>query len=848
MAAAADPQARRRRALLVATGSYSDPGLAGLRAPAGDVDSLAEVLADGSIGQFEVQELVDRPTEEIKRAIEGFFAEARRADLLLLYFSGHGVLSQGRRFYFATASTSLQYLRATAIEDGFVNGVMQESRARSIVLVLDCCHSGAFGKGLTPKSGLTIDVEHRFEGRGRVTLSASTELEYAFEESDPATGINELAPSTPASLFTSCLVDGLRSGEADIDGDGEISVDELYDYVCHRVRERSPHQTPGMAGDVRGDIVIAQSRRRPSLPAELEQAVESSLAGVREGAVTELAALASSAPPALVAVAREALERLARDDSRRVSTAAQAALGREAPTTVIPAAPGIEPPPEEPPPEEPPPEEPPPPGRPRLHGPRGRPPKRVVALAGAGGALAIAGVAAALLLGGGSSDTGPTTPGTAYDFDNDGRQEVVVGAARGFEAGGDESVGIVLWHSGLESTEGLPIRSEDAGVPGPPLRSDRFGAALASGDFDRDGTPDLAIGVPGRDRVAVLYSPSPDNVRTKAITADNMASPPTARSFGFALAAADFNDDGYVDLAVGTPGTPSQRADYEPGSVHIVPGGARGLDDGAARAIAAPEDTSGFGSRLAAGDLDRDGNIDLVVGSLDEPDGPNTGHIAFCLGGPPEGPDSCTVATTTNDIASSALAVGDLNDDGYADVVQGDQGNEDGGEAFPNKAGEVRLWLGGDGGPSGDPIVITQASRGIPGDPEPGDAFGHDVDVGDVDADGMDDIVVGAPEDEEHGTLTVIRGARSGYAKSAAYMLDAPGTDEGHVGGSVALLDLDDDEDNLLDLVVAREAAPSLDEAVIVYMRKGNSFEPGVALSGLNALGTADDSPLRIGR
>ncbi len=838
MAAAADPQARRRRALLIATGSYSDPGLAGLRAPAGDVDSLAEVLADGSIGQFEVQELVDRPTEEIKRAIEGFFAEARRADLLLLYFSGHGVLSQSRRFYFATASTSLQYLRATAVEDGFVNGVMQESRARSIVLVLDCCHSGAFGKGLTPKSGLTIDVEHRFEGRGRVTLSASTELEYAFEEADPATGINELVPSTPASLFTSCLVDGLRSGEADIDGDGEISVDELYDYVCHRVRERSPHQTPGMAGDVRGDIVIAQSRRRPSLPPELEQAAESSLAGVREGAVSELAALASGGPPALVAVVRETLERLARDDSRRVSAAAEAALGREAPTALEPPPPPPDKPPARPSRPEPPP--PPPPPRP--------PRRRIVALAAAAGAVVIAGVAAALLFGGGGdSEGGPTTPGTAYDFDNDGRQEVVVGAARGIEAGGDEAVGIVLWHSGLESTEGLALRSEDAGVPGPPARGDRFGAALASGDFDRDGTPDLAIGVPGRDRIALVYSPSPEDPRTEAITADDMASPPVTRYFGFALAAADFNDDGYVDLAVGTPGTPAQRANYELGSVHIVPGGARGLDAGAARAITAPQDTSGFGSRLAAGDLDRDGNIDLVVGSLNEPDGPNTGHIAFCLGSP-EGPGRCTVANSNTEIAGSALAVGDLNRDGYADVVQGDQGNEDGGEAFPNKAGEVRLWLGRDGGPRGDPIVITQASRGIPGDPEPGDAFGHDVDVGDVDADGMDDIVVGAPDDEEHGTVTVIRGARSGYAKSAAYMLDAPGTDEGHVGGSVALLDLDDDEDNLLDLVVAREAAPSLDEAVIVYMRKGNSFEPGVALSGLNALGTADDSPLRIGR
>ena len=159
------------------------------------MEALAEVLGDGSIGAFEVSRLVDRPTDELKREIERFFAEARRDDLLLLYFSCHGVLSQSRRFYFATTTTALNLLRATAIEDSFVNDVMERSRAHSIVLILDCSHSGAFGKGLAPKT--RVDVEHRFEGRGRVTLSASTELEYAFEDADPASGMSELGAPPP---------------------------------------------------------------------------------------------------------------------------------------------------------------------------------------------------------------------------------------------------------------------------------------------------------------------------------------------------------------------------------------------------------------------------------------------------------------------------------------------------------------------------------------------------------------------------------------------------------------------------------------------------------------------------
>lgn len=133
--------------MLVAADEYVDPALTRLRAPVGDVTALAEVLKEATLGDFEVRRLINRPTEETKREIESFFEEARPGDLLLLYMSGHGVLSQTRRFYFATASTELKWLRATASEDTFVNDVMQHSRARSIALIVDCCHSGASREG-----------------------------------------------------------------------------------------------------------------------------------------------------------------------------------------------------------------------------------------------------------------------------------------------------------------------------------------------------------------------------------------------------------------------------------------------------------------------------------------------------------------------------------------------------------------------------------------------------------------------------------------------------------------------------------------------------------------------------
>src|SRR4051794_31964919 len=110
-----------RRALLIVSDAYTDPALTKLRAPTGDGRALAEALADASIGDFEVRQLINRTTEEIREEIEGFFEDARREALLLVYIPGHGVLSQRRRLYLATASTKLRRLGATAIEDRFIS-------------------------------------------------------------------------------------------------------------------------------------------------------------------------------------------------------------------------------------------------------------------------------------------------------------------------------------------------------------------------------------------------------------------------------------------------------------------------------------------------------------------------------------------------------------------------------------------------------------------------------------------------------------------------------------------------------------------------------------------------------
>ncbi|MFN8595247.1 MAG: caspase family protein [Anaerolineae bacterium] len=317
----------RKLALIIGNSHYQDPNLAKLVAPTEDVSDLAEVLRHPDIGEFdEVQTLLNSSSEEIRLHIQDFFFDKKPDDLLLFYFSGHGVRDDQGRLYLAVQNTRTSRLLATAIGADFVRDAMNASRSKRLVIVLDCCHSGAFAEGNKAAAGESVGTAQAFEGSGygRVVLTATDATQYAWEG-------DKIIGEADNSLFTHFIVEGLRTGAADIDGDGKITLDEMYDYVYERVVTRTPKQTPGKwSYKQQGDIIIARNPKpivKPDeLPIELRQAIESPLASLREGVVRELERMLGGSSRGLALSAREALETLVNDDSRRVSQAAAAAL------------------------------------------------------------------------------------------------------------------------------------------------------------------------------------------------------------------------------------------------------------------------------------------------------------------------------------------------------------------------------------------------------------------------------------------------------------------------------------------------------------------------------------------
>ena len=230
--------AERRFALVVATSNYRDKSMRQLKAPGFDALALSKVLRDPDVGMFDLAVIRNRDSHVVQQGIEQFCSNRDVDDTLLLYFSGHGIKDDAGNLYLAARNTTQQLLRSTGISDEFLRDVMKSCRARRQVLILDCCFGGAFARGLLSKGEADkVGINELFQGQGRVILTASTAMEFAFEDGN-------VKSKSRLSVFTKTLVSGLETGEADIDGDGRISVQDLYNYAYKRIALPGSRQTP----------------------------------------------------------------------------------------------------------------------------------------------------------------------------------------------------------------------------------------------------------------------------------------------------------------------------------------------------------------------------------------------------------------------------------------------------------------------------------------------------------------------------------------------------------------------------------------------------------------------------
>jgi hypothetical protein len=403
----------------------------------------------------------------------------------------------------------------------------------------------------------------------------------------------------------------------------------------------------------------------------------------------------------------------------------------------------------------------------------------------------------------------------AADFDGDGYDDLAAGAP--FEDVGSErnagAVTVLFGSATGLSPEGARVwTQESAGVAAASEAGDQFGSAMAAGDMNGDGLADLAVGIHREDVSAarnagavLILNGAPEGLSgagggrwTQGLGV--VGSPERGDGFGTTMTSGDVNGDGFGDLAVGAP-SEDVSAKADAGMVNVLYGSNVGLssegDDSFSQDSPGMDDAAEagdeFSGTLAAGDLDGDGRADLVAGAFleDVSKHGDAGAINVVMGGaarPAPAPISFWSQDTpgvpgtagTADAFGKALAIGDVDGDGYGDLAVAARYDD---EAGPDASGAVDVLYGSAIAPSTvDAQLWTQDSVGVHGVAEERDHFGSVLAIAHhgpgasaqlaigVHFEGIDGIALA-------GALNVLRGSGAGLTGIGSQMWtqDSPG-------------------------------------------------------------------------
>ncbi len=353
---------------------------------------------------------------------------------------------------------------------------------------------------------------------------------------------------------------------------------------------------------------------------------------------------------------------------------------------------------------------------------------------------------------------------TAGDVNGDGYADVIVGAEAFSNGQSGEGRALVYLGSaaGLLTTSTWAMESN--------IANERRGTSVATaGDVNGDGYADVIVGSPKDDGTVGridLYLGSAAGLSTSSVW---LGFPPNqpGNKFGFSVGTAgDVNGDGYSDFIVGAYQT--NDGQFSAGAAYVSLGSASGLTTIAGWTAESDKEGANFGGSVAsAGDVNGDGYSDVIVGASQYGNGPGEGGRVYLYLGSATGLATTAVWTADGDQGNdkfgySVATAGDVNGDGYSDVIVGapmyDRGQTDEGRAFVylgSASGYLSLaWTA-----EGDQAVAF---------------FGWSAaTAGDVNGDGYSDVIVGAYRYDYNqsadGRVYVYLGSASGLATNATW-------------------------------------------------------------------------------
>lgn len=222
-----------------------------------DAHAVAQLLSDPRYCGYapgHVRLLIDAEATRsaLETALRDLALQTTRTSTVLIYFSGHGGQSAAGAYLLPVDARlgSEQVLAETALSAEALTVALRAIPAHQLIVLLDCCFAGGLGQpkdaeGAAFTYGLTnTDYVRLGTGSGRVILAAARADQPAWIQTD-----------APHSLFTRCLLDGLRGGIGS--EDGLIHIFALYDFIEQRVRQAEARQQTVLKGEIETNFAIA---------------------------------------------------------------------------------------------------------------------------------------------------------------------------------------------------------------------------------------------------------------------------------------------------------------------------------------------------------------------------------------------------------------------------------------------------------------------------------------------------------------------------------------------------------------------------------------------------------------